>query len=130
MMNVYNGTVVLDRKGAATVELPEWFEALNCDFRYQLTAIGKPAPKLHVSAEIENGRFAIAGGKSGQRISWQVTGVRHDAWANAHRIPVEVKKPQEDIGRYLHPELFDGEPIHEILRPRPPLHPWVERESA
>ncbi len=130
MMNVYNGTVVLNRKGKATVELPDWFEALNSDFRYQLTAIGKPAPKLHVSAEIENGTFAIAGGKSGQRISWQVTGVRHDAWANAYRIPVEVDKPQEDLGRYLHPELFDGDPVHEILRPPAPLRPWVERESA
>ena len=44
MMNVYNGTVILDSKGRATVELPDWFEALNRDYRYQLAAaIGGPA---------------------------------------------------------------------------------------
>ena len=31
------------RDGFATVELPEWFEALNRDFRYQLTVIGDGA---------------------------------------------------------------------------------------
>lgn len=42
MMNIYNGEVALDGLGKATVELPAWFEALNQDFRYQLTAIGSP----------------------------------------------------------------------------------------
>jgi hypothetical protein len=39
-------------------------------------------------------------------VSWQVTGVRHDAWAEAHRIPVEVEKKGTEQGHYLHPELF------------------------
>src|SRR5918993_156597 len=39
MKNVYDGVVVLDRKGKAEIELPDWFGALNKDFRYQLTAI-------------------------------------------------------------------------------------------
>jgi hypothetical protein len=108
MMNVYNGTVTLDGKGEATVELPEWFEALNRDYRYQLTAIGSPAPELHIARKVEDGEFSIAGGKAGQEVSWQVTGIRQDAWANANRIPVEVEKPEEDQGRYLHPELVDG----------------------
>jgi hypothetical protein len=43
MKNVYDGTVVLDYKGEAEVELPDWFGALNQDFRYQLTAIGAPS---------------------------------------------------------------------------------------
>jgi trimeric autotransporter adhesin len=114
MMNVYNGTVTLGPNGRAKVHLPDWFEALNRDYRYQLTAIGQPAPDLHVSKEVSGGRFTIAGGKPGQRVSWQVTGIRHDAWADANRIPVEVDKSLEDQGRYLHPELFDGEPITEI----------------
>jgi hypothetical protein len=108
MMNVYNGTVTLDGKGEATVELPEWFEALNRDYRYQLTAIGSPAPELHIARKVEDGEFSIAGGKAGQEVSWQVTGIRQDTWANANRIPVEVEKPEEDQGRYLHPELVDG----------------------
>ena len=40
------------------------------------------------------------------KVSWTVTGVRQDAWANAHRIPVEVEKPERERGFYLHPELF------------------------
>ncbi|MGO9343303.1 MAG: hypothetical protein ACLP6E_12420 [Acidimicrobiales bacterium] len=130
MMNVYNGTVVLGIDGGATVELPEWFEALNRDFRYQLTAIGKPAPELHVSEEVADGRFSIAGGKAGQKVSWQVTGIRQDAWANANRIPIEVEKAPEDQGRYLHPDLFGGEAISEITRGRPTLRPTKEGVSA
>jgi hypothetical protein len=111
MMNVYNGTVSLDGGGRATVELPDWFEALNRDYRYQLTPIGGPAPDLHISHEVKDGAFVVAGGKVGQKVSWQVTGIRQDAWANANRIPVEVDKKPEDQGRYLHAELFGGEPI-------------------
>src|SRR6202023_673525 len=36
MMNIYNGNVVLDANGQAIVQMPDWFEALNQDFRYQL----------------------------------------------------------------------------------------------
>jgi hypothetical protein len=116
MMNVYNGTVTLDGAGKATVALPDWFEALNRDFRYQLTAVGSPAPNLHVSQEVNDGRFRIAGGRAGQKVSWQVTGIRQDAWANANRIPVEADKPAEDRGRYLHPGLFGGEPLVKLAR--------------
>ncbi len=122
MMNVYNGNVVLDGAGKAVVELPDWFEALNKEFRYQLTPIGAFAP-LYVSQEIAAGQFGIGGGNPGQKVSWQVTGIRQDAWANANRIPVEVEKPAEDRGRYLHPELFGpgAEPVSELVRARPPL---------
>src|SRR5215213_1885570 len=42
MKNVYDGVVMLDGNGEAEIELPDWFGALNKDFRYQLTAIGAP----------------------------------------------------------------------------------------
>jgi trimeric autotransporter adhesin len=105
MMNIYNGNVVLDAKGEAEIQLPDWFEALNRDFRYQLSCIGSFAP-VYVAAEIQNNSFRIAGGTSGLKVSWQVTGIRHDVYADAHCSPVEVEKPAEDRGRYLHPELF------------------------
>jgi hypothetical protein len=105
MMNIYNGTVVLDAKGEAEIQLPDWFEALNRDFRYQLSCIGGFAP-VYISREIENNTFRVAGGTSGLKLSWQVTGVRHDAYAEAHRSPVEVDKPVDERGHYLHPELF------------------------
>ena len=105
MMNIYNGTTVLDANGEAEIQLPDWFEALNRDFRYQLTCIGGFAP-VYVAREIEHNTFRVAGGTSGLKVSWQVTGIRHDAYAEAHRSPVEVEKPAGERGHYLHPELF------------------------
>ena len=121
MMNIYNGNVVTDGSGTAIVTMPSWFEALNTDFRYQLTAIGQPA-QAWVAAEITNRSFIIKTSKPGVKVSWQVTGIRQDAWANAHRIQVEVDKAPQDQGHYTHPELFghEGEPsIAEIHHPRP-----------
>lgn len=104
MKNIYDGLVALDDDGEALVELPDWFEPLNQDFRYQLTAIGAPGPNLYVATEITQNRFKISGGAKGLKVSWQVTGVRHDAYANAHRIQVEEDKPAAQRGYYLHPE--------------------------
>ncbi|NKE57552.1 hypothetical protein FXN61_12180 [Lentzea sp. PSKA42] len=109
MKNVYDGVVVLDDSGAAEVELPEWFEALNDRIRYQLTPIGGPAPNLHVAAKASGGRFRIAGGRPGQEVSWQLTGVRRDAYAVAHPLVVEEEKSHQEQGTYLHPEAH-GEP--------------------
>jgi hypothetical protein len=110
MKNVYDGVVALDEHGECRVELPKWFEAVNCDFRYQLTSIGEPAPNLHVAREISNNQFNIAGGKSGMKISWQVTGIRKDSWAQAHPLIVEEEKPENERGYYLYPELYDQPP--------------------
>ncbi len=106
MMNVYNGNVVLDGSGEARVDLPEWFETLNRDFRYQLTCIGGFAP-VYIAEKISNNRFAIAGGQPGLEVSWQVTGIRQDAFAEKNRIPVEEEKPVEQRGKYLHPKAYD-----------------------
>jgi hypothetical protein len=111
MKNLYDGVVVLDSKGEAQVNLPAWFEPLNKDFRYQLTAIGGPGPGLYVAQEIAGNRFRIAGGPSGLKVSWQVTGTRHDAYADAHRIQVEVDKPAKLRGSYIFPE-EQGQPAN------------------
>jgi len=108
MKDLYDGVVTLDDDGQAWVELPDWFEALNQDFRYQLTPIGQFAP-VFVSQEIQDNRFQIAGGGAGMRVSWLVTGIRHDTYAEAHRIPVEEDKPAGERGTYLYPELY-GQP--------------------
>jgi hypothetical protein len=109
MMNIYNGNVELDASGEAVVELPDWFGALNRDYRYQLTAVGAPGPNLYVAEKVANNRFRIAGGTAGMEVSWQVTGIRQDAWANAHRIPVVEDKPEVERGSYLTPDAF-GQP--------------------
>jgi hypothetical protein len=116
MKNVYDGVVVLDDKAEAEIELPDWFGILNKGFRYQLTAIGAPGPNLYIAEEISDmttsnknnnsSSFKVAGGTSGMKVSWQVTGIRRDPWANANRIQVEEDKPAEQRGYYLHPELY------------------------
>ncbi len=106
MMNVYNGNVTLDASGAAWVELPAYFEALNRDFRYQLTPIGGPGPNLYIAQEVQGNRFLIAGGAPGLRVSWQVTGIRQDAYAKANPVVVEVDKPAEERGTLLFPEAY------------------------
>jgi hypothetical protein len=106
MMNIYNGLVTLDAGGSAWITMPRYFEALNSDFRYQLTSLGRPQPGLYIRNELVGNRFKIAGGKPGGKVSWQVTGIRHDAYANAHRIQVEVDKSSAERGTYLHPELY------------------------
>jgi hypothetical protein len=108
MKNVYDGVARLDEDGAAWVDLPEWFEALNGDFRYQLTAVGGSAPNLHVAEEIYENRFKIAGGQEGMKVCWQVTGSRKDPWAAANPFEVEQEKPEEERGRYLEPSLYDA----------------------
>ena len=106
MKNIYDGVATLDADGSADVELPAWFEALNRDFRYQLTAIGASQPGLFVSRKVAGNRFRIGGGAPGGEVSWQVTGIRHDPWADAHRIAVEEPKEPGLRGRLLHPELY------------------------
>lgn len=105
MKNIYDGVVILDEQGQATIEMPGWFEALNSDYRYQLTCMDQYVP-VFVAERIKERKFKIAGGKSGQEISWQVTGIRQDAWAKANRIPVEEDKNEAEKGKYLHPEVF------------------------
>jgi hypothetical protein len=106
MMNIYNGNVELDGDGTAVVAMPNWFEALNMEFRYQLTAVGAPGPNLYIAQTVQDNRFAIAGGAPGMLVSWQVTGIRHDPFAELHRIQVEVEKPLAEQGTYLHPEAY------------------------
>lgn len=105
MKNVYDGVATLDAKGEAVVELPGYFEAVNKDFRYQLTCIGGFAG-VYITEEISGNQFKIAGGEPGMKISWLVTGIRKDPVAEANRIQVEVDKESVDRGRYLSPEAY------------------------
>jgi hypothetical protein len=105
VLNLYSGNVVLDASGEGVVQLPDWFEVINKDFRYQLTPIGAPGRDLYVAEEVSGGHFKIAGGKPGGKVSWQVTGVRNDAWEKTHPMAVEADKGAER-GQYLTPELY------------------------
>jgi hypothetical protein len=127
--NVYDDVAQLDADGTASVDLPEWFEALNGDFRYQLTALGGAAPNLHVAEEVYENRFQIAGGEGGMKVCWQVAGTRKDPWAAANPFEVEEEMTQEERGRYMQPSLYGAPEEQNVMRarisqPRPP--PSVE----
>jgi len=120
MKNIYDGVTTLDDSGAAIVILPNYFGALNKDFRYQLTPIGSYAP-LYIAQEITGNQFTISGGKSHQKVSWQVTGTRKDAYAEKNRIPVEEEKQGDERGKYLYPEAFGVSPtlgVSNIQKPK------------
>jgi hypothetical protein len=115
--NVYDGIATLDKNGEATIELPDYFLALNEDFRYLGTPIGEAMPGLHLSSEVKKrflGLFGtpvikIAGGEPNGRVSWQVTGIRHDPFIEANPIIPEVEKgPGQlvDKGMYVCEECY------------------------
>ncbi|MCC7029220.1 MAG: hypothetical protein IT257_02870, partial [Chitinophagaceae bacterium] len=102
MMNIYNGNIVTDANGDAIVTMPDYFDALNKEFRYQLTAIGSFAQAM-ISEEISGNTFKIKTNQPNVKISWQVTGIRHDKFADQNRVVAEVEKEAEFKGKYIHP---------------------------
>jgi len=105
MMNIYTGNVTTDSQGLATVQLPDWFEAVNTDFRYQLTVIGQFAQAI-VGSKVASHQFGIRTDKPNVEVSWQITGVRQDAYAKAHPLVVEQAKNARERAHYIHPELY------------------------
>ena len=110
---VYDGVVTTDASGAATVNLPAWFGALNRDVRYQLTVIGRWS-EAWVSAEVKDNTFAIATKVPDTKVCWQLTGIRQDPYAKAHPLTVEAAKTGTERGRYLHPEVY-GKPASKSI---------------
>ena len=108
MMNIYNGNITTDANGDATIELPAYFESLNKDFRYQLTVIGTFAQAI-VGEKVSGNHFKIKTNQPNVEVSWQVMGIRKDAWAEANRVVPEQEKRDTDKGKYLNPEVF-GQP--------------------
>jgi hypothetical protein len=100
MMNMYDGMITTDSTGKATIKMPSYFEALNKQFQYQFTAIGVFS-KVMIVKEISNNRFTIQSEVPNAKISWQVTGIRKDPYANKNRVIPEVEK--ENKGSLLHP---------------------------
>ncbi len=116
--NIYDGIAALDKNGEVVIPLPVYFLALNKDFRYLATPIGQPMPNLHLGKEVGRKwwnlfgaiQFKITGGAPGGKVSWQVTGIRHDKFIQDHPIIPEVIKDDTTPvpkGQYLSPELYE-----------------------
>jgi hypothetical protein len=127
MKNIYDGNVTTDATGSATVTLPDYFAALNRECRYQLTVLGQFAQAI-VSRKIAGNTFEIRTDKPGVEVSWQVTGIRQDAYAQAHPIAVEEAKPAEEQGLYLFPAGFGAGAEKQIGYPSRPVMPQPEQE--
>ena len=89
--------------GTVEVSLPSYFETENRDFGYQFTCIGQFAQAI-VGDEVKGNRFTIRTDKPNVKVSWQVTGLRNDAYARAHPMEVEQMKRNSDRGLYLYPK--------------------------
>jgi hypothetical protein len=105
VLNQYSGNVITDASGFATVTLPDYFETLNTDFRYQLTAIGSFSQVI-VKKKIANNKFVIQSKDPKVEVSWQVTGVRNDKVMQYQPFVAETEKTGNEKGNYLSPEAY------------------------
>ncbi len=109
--NAYNGIVTTDAKGEAWVQLPDYFESINKDFRYTLTVVEDTDTdqfvQAKVSRKIADGRFKIRTSMPNVEVSWEVKATRNDRWMQKYGAPVEVDKSAHEIGKYQRPELYD-----------------------
>ena len=108
VLNIYRGTTNLNTNGEAIVEMPGYFEQINRNFSYSLTAVGSPAPNLYIKKKIENGKFIIAGGSANQEIDWVVYAERNDKYlqANPEVRNTEPVKTGKYKNKYVHPEVY------------------------
>ena len=56
-----------------------------------------------MAEEISGNTFRVAGSEAGMKVSWQVTDIRQDPWANANFIAVEQDKPANEQALYFFP---------------------------
>jgi len=120
VLNAYSGKVTLDGAGNATVDLPDYFAAVNKDPRYTLTPLGAPMPLLHIAQEIDESAltagaaaaqgqpvpacsFRIGGGAPGAKVSWRIEAIRNDRWVRDHGAPVELNKQPGEKPSGQHP---------------------------
>jgi len=119
MRNMYYGQADIIN-GKAIIVLPDWWEALNGtdkeEYNYQFTPIGEFA-NIFVSKEISNGEFEISADKD-IKVSWQISAIRHDKFAEANRVIVEVDKEEPvEVDEIVEQEEKDedGEIIKEAI---------------
>src|SRR5208282_6533742 len=94
------------------------------------TVIGQFAQAI-VAGEIENNQFEIRTSVPNVKVSWQVTGVRQDAYAKANPLLVEQEKEERLRGFYIHPELYGAPPEKQIEWARhPQMMKKIQEERA
>jgi hypothetical protein len=123
-LNAYSGNVVTDARGYATVALPDYFESINRDFRYQLTVVDNSDDFVlaKVAREVRDNRFTIRTSAPRVKVSWRVEAVRNDRYVQEYGFETQQEKEGELKGKYLHPELY-GKPKERGIHYRPGMEP-------
>jgi hypothetical protein len=106
VINSYSGNIITDATGKAIVKLPNYFESINKDFRYQLTVIGTFAQAI-ISKEISNNIFEITTNQPNVKVSWEVKGVRNDAHMRKSPFVAEADKSADMKGKYIDPKAYN-----------------------
>ncbi len=132
-LNVYSGEVRTDDRGYAWVQLPDYFESINRDFRYQLTVVDDEDSAEFVLAKvvrrIQGNRFQVRTSVPNVAVSWEVKATRNDRFMQEHGAPTELDKPEYDRGYYQHPELY-GLPKERSIRINAHRAPTPREEPA
>lgn len=107
MTVTYSGNVTTGADGRATVRLPSYATTIAGDWRYQLTPIGRFGQAI-VEREVgAGGTFVVRTEHPNTKVSWSVTGERHDPQARRNPIVAVTSKTGKARGRYLDPSLYD-----------------------
>ena len=118
MKNVYDGTS-RRRRRVRDRDVPALVPGVERHFRYQLTVVGRRSRRRSCGARSRDNRFTIRTSAPGVKVSWQVTGIRQDAYANDHRIQVEVPKTAIEQGKYIYPQGYGESKRQSIGYQRP-----------
>jgi hypothetical protein len=105
---VYTGNIRTDAHGRATVKLPAYAATIAGDWRYQLTPVGAFGQVI-VAREVRDGAFVVRSEHPNMKVSWSVTGVRHDPQSRESPIVAVKDKAGADRGHYLDPKAY-GKP--------------------
>ncbi|MBL7749396.1 MAG: hypothetical protein JNM19_18290, partial [Chitinophagaceae bacterium] len=106
VINFYSGNIVTDANGKAVVKLPDYFEAINKDPRYQLTVIGAFAQAI-ISKKVQNNQFEIATNLPNIEVSWEVKAVRNDRRMQMTPFTDVVDKSANQKGKYWDPAAYN-----------------------
>ena len=74
-----------------------------------MTVIGTFAQAI-VADEIKSNQFHIKTDKPNVKVSWQVTGIRQDPYAEKNRVQAEVDKSPNEKERLQNPEAYGVKP--------------------
>jgi hypothetical protein len=133
VLNMYRGVVELGANGQAVIELPDYFDAININPSYQLTAIGTPT-QPYVLSEISNNQFVVSGAPN-TKVSWTVHAQRNDptiqyfnSTIDNYTTNVRMKRPHE-VGKYFTPEAYGQSKEQGILYSPATAKNYEERDA-